>query len=229
VYRSPSVSIKSALEDFHLVLQGLLYYVNSFIIAGDVNINLLSNSCDIDNYISLLSDFYLQQHVCQPTRITETSTTLIDHVIASKDISVSNVLQPCDHKVQVASFELGIVKHLPSIRYVRSFRGCDWEKLRDILRSAPWQTMNIFDDINDKWFYFRTLLQDCLDKFLPLKRVTVHKVRRPTPWFNDSISASIRNKNKAKRTFERSGSDLDRDIYCKLKNELKSSIRQAKV
>ena len=151
------------------------------------------------SYIRLLSDFYLQQHVCQPTRITETSTTLIDHVIASKDISVYNVLQPCglsDHKVQVASFELGIVKHLPSIRYVRSFRECDWEKLRDTLRSAPWQTMNIFDDINDKWFYFCTLLQDCLDKFLPLKRVTVHKARKPTPWFNDSISASMHIKIK---------------------------------
>ena len=140
------------------------------------------------------------------------------YVIASKDISVSNVLQPyacglSDHRVQVASFELGIVKHLPSIRYVRSFRGCDWEKLRDTLRSTPWQTMNIFDDINDK---YHTLLQDCLDKFLPLKRVTVHKARRPTPWFNDSISASICNKNKTKRTFERSGSDLDRDIYRKL-------------
>ena len=77
--------------------------------------------------------------------------------------------------------------------------------------------------------YFCTLLQNCLEKFLPLKRVTVYKARRPTPWFTDTISTSIRNKNNAKRTFERSGSDLDRDIYRKLKNELKSSIRKAKV
>ena len=96
MYRSPSVSVKSALEDFRLVLQGQLPYVNSYIITGDVNINLLSNSCDTDNYINLLSDLYLQQHVCQPTRITETSATLIDHVIASKDIpdfSIINIMR----------------------------------------------------------------------------------------------------------------------------------------
>ena len=105
MYRSPSISIKSALDDFRLVLQGLLPYVNSFTIAGDVNINLLSKSCDKDNYINLPSDFYLQLHVCQPTLITETSVTLIDHAIASKDIPVYiNSLQLCglsDHKIQI--------------------------------------------------------------------------------------------------------------------------------
>jgi len=40
------------------VLQGLLPYVNSFIVTGDidVNINLLSKSCDIENYMNLLSN-----------------------------------------------------------------------------------------------------------------------------------------------------------------------------
>ena len=122
MYRLPSISIKSALDDFRLVLQGLLPYVNSFTIAGDVNINLLSKSCDTDNYINLPSDFYLQLHVCQPTLITETSATLIDHAIASKDIPVYiNSLQLCglsDHKIQIASFELRTVRHLPSIRHV---------------------------------------------------------------------------------------------------------------
>ena len=32
-----------------------------------------------------------------------------------------------------------------------------------------------FDDINDKWFVFCSLLQECLDKFLSLKKVTVVK------------------------------------------------------
>ena len=70
-------------------------------------------------------------------------------------IPVFTLLQPCglsDHKVKIASFALKTVRHLPSFRCVRLFRRCDWEKLRDALRSALWQTMNVFDDINDKWF-----------------------------------------------------------------------------
>ena len=58
-----------------------------------------------------------------------------------------------DHKVQVADFVLGTVRPLPSIRCIRSFRTCDWEKLRDVLHSAPWHTMDIFDNINDKWLF----------------------------------------------------------------------------
>jgi len=94
----------------------------------------------------------------------------LPYVIASKDISVSGVQQLCglsDHKVQIANFELKIMKCPPNIRYIRSFRMCDWGKLH----SAPWHTMDIFDDINDKWFYFCTLLQDCLDKFCRLRRL----------------------------------------------------------
>ena len=78
-------------------------------------------------------------------------------------------------------------------------------------------------------FFFCTLLQECLDRFLPLKKVTVHKARRPTPWFSKNILARIRAKNKAKQAFEKSGSDSDGDIYRRMKNELKASIRQAKI
>ena len=64
------------------------------------------------------------------------------------------------------------MRFLPGICYVLSFRMCDWEKLHDALHSASWQARNgFFDDGNDKWFYFCTLLQECLDKFLPLEKV----------------------------------------------------------
>ena len=59
--------------------------------------------------------------------------------------------------------------------------------------------MSVFyDDINDKWGYFYALLQECLNIFLPLKKVTSRKSKRPTPWFNDDILKQIRLKNKAK-------------------------------
>jgi len=41
VYHSPSICIKSAVEDHHLVLQGLLPYISSFIILGHIYCPLL--------------------------------------------------------------------------------------------------------------------------------------------------------------------------------------------
>ena len=88
--------------------------------------------------------------------------------------------------------------------------------------------MSVYDDINDKWGYFYTLLQECLNKFLPLK-VTSRKSKRPTPWFNDDILQQIRLKNKAKRTFERSRQEEDKIMYKIHKNKLKTTIREAKI
>ena len=57
--------------------------------------------------------------------------------------------------------------------------------------------MSVYDDIDDKWGYFYALLRECLDKFLPLKKVTSQKSKRPTSWFNDKILEQIKLKNKA--------------------------------
>ena len=89
--------------------------------------------------------------------------------------------------------------------------------------------MSVYDDIDDKWGYFYALLQECLDKFLPLKKVTSQKSKRPTPWFNNEILQQIKLKNKAKRIFERSRLEGDGIIYKKYKNELKTTIWNAKI
>ena len=74
-------------------------------------------------------------------------------------------------------------------------------------------------------FFYRTL-QQCLDEFIPLKRV---KSRCPTPWFTDAIQKEIKDKNHAKCIFERTGNLDDRFMFRKLKNDLKHTICQAKL
>ena len=55
------------------------------------------------------------------------------------------------------------------------------------------------------------------------------KLRRPTPWFTDDIQKKIKDKNHAKCLFERTGNLDDRLVFRKLKNDLKHTIRQAKL
>lgn len=54
--------------------------------VGDFNIDLV---CDTNvNYRLLLESFNLRNLVIEPTRITSTSSTLIDHVLCDIDIGV---------------------------------------------------------------------------------------------------------------------------------------------
>ena len=89
--------------------------------------------------------------------------------------------------------------------------------------------MSVYDDMDDKWNYFSALLQECLNSFLPLKTVSSWKSKRSSPWFNDDILQQIKLKNKAKRIFERSTLEEDENVYKKLKNQLKTAIRNAKI
>ena len=150
--------------------------------------------------------------------VTNTSASLIDHVITSKDTPVLRLLQTCglsDHKVQIVTLGCYPSK-APSRRHqIHSFRKCNWVELHDTLQSAPWYVMSVYDDIDDKWGYFYALLQECLNKFLPLKVIS-QKSKRPTPWFNDDILQQI----KSKRIFERTRLVEGEVMYKRNKKQL---------
>ena len=61
--------------------------------------------------------------------------------------------------------------------WIHSFRKCDWNKIRDTLSYAPWCVMSTFDDIDDQWEMFHSLLMDSLNAFAPLHRVSSRKAR----------------------------------------------------
>ena len=88
LYRSPSTSVQRALEDLEAILTALSPHVCSIIIAGDLNVDLLSDDGHSTAYTNLLSDFYLTQHVVGPSRVTATSSTLIDHIVSSSQVPV---------------------------------------------------------------------------------------------------------------------------------------------
>ena len=232
IYRSPSTCPDAGLQELSTLLDKLCPCVKNIILAGDFNIDLHNDSSITKRYVSLLSDYGLSQYILQPTRVSPQSSTLIDHVICTNDISVLNSLQAVglsDHRVQLVDFDVLSLQQESRVMWIRSFRRCRWVELKDSLSSAPWHLMSLFDDIDDQWNFFHCTLQQCLDEFIPLKRVRSKKSRRPTPWFTDAIQKKIKDKNHAKRVFERTGSLDDRLVFRKLKNDLKHTIRQAKL
>ena len=93
---------------------------------------------------------------------------------------------------------------------------------------APWHVISTFDDIDNQWEMFHSLLLDSLNAFAPLCKVSSRRAKRPTPWFTDYIATKIKEKHHAKRIAAQSGDESDREVYRKLKNELKVIIREAK-
>ena len=76
---------------------------------------------------------------------------------------------------------------------------------------------------------FATIIDWCLDRNFPLKRIPCGSTKHHTPWMSDNIMATIREKNRAKHVVEKTRNTADSLIYRKLKNSLKSMIRSAKL
>ena len=82
VYRHPNTSLQSFFDHFSKNLDKVHKESKLCIIMGDFNINLLN--CDshaiTEEFMNLLSSYFFQPHILQPTRITIYSATLIDNI-----------------------------------------------------------------------------------------------------------------------------------------------------
>ena len=231
-YRSPSTKYGVVLDDFCQVLSRLLLSVRHVILAGDVNIDLFADSAAKAAYNDLLIDFRLRQLILEPSRVTDTSSTLIDHIICTVDLPVLDIQQAVglsDHRVQIVDFDIVIQRSPAEFRWIRPFRHCCWGTIRSSLSTALWSTMNVFDDVNDMWGFFYGIILSCLNAHVPMKTVYCKYSKRPTPWITPEILAAICEKNKAKRIAEHSGDAGNITRYKRLKNRLKSDVRAAKL
>ena len=93
VYRSPSRNPEKFNNLLENVLQKLQRHVKKkfLYLVGDFNQDLIKHDCDTNsqNLIDITSSHGLVQLVSRPTRITDSSATLIDHVYTN---NVDNVI-----------------------------------------------------------------------------------------------------------------------------------------
>jgi len=215
ISRSPSTDVKSCLAELNNVFMQLLSLTKYVVVVGDLNIDLLKNTAIQKNYKDLLSDFQFVQYNSEPSRVTRTSATLIDHVLCTPVSSVKKCYQAIglsDHRTQILELTIPSIKSIVNPVITRSFCNCDWDELRKALITAPWQVMEIYDNINDMWHFFCSILQNCLHVYAPL-RLSSKKSRRPTPWMTPSLLIAIKDKKRAKRKVEISHNSNDIVVY----------------
>ena len=212
VYRPPSTDSQAGLCELQHIVTELSLVCQYVVVAGDLNINLCSSSTIATAYSEFVSDNNLVQHIAEPSRVTATSATLIDHILTTPNIVVDSVCQSVglsDHLVQILNANLFVVCQKPSTFSIRSFRKCDWSAVRDSLASTPWQVMDVLDDVDDMWHYFMASLFSVLDEYAPLKSIKSKFSKRPTPWLTPELLMAIKEKNKAKRHAVRTGDPHD--------------------
>ena len=106
-YRPPNRSIDAFLDTFDECLDIVSQENKEIYLMGDFNINLLKTDNNTSKLISSLTTYSFHPHINKPTRISDTSKTLIDNIF-------SNV---CNKNANNGIIYYDISDHLPIFYY----------------------------------------------------------------------------------------------------------------
>ena len=156
--------------------------------------NLLESNSNIRNWLQITESINLSQLVDTPTRVTETSSTLIDHAYSNKPENIADIFVPSysisDHYPVCLTRKLSNKKESDNQHKTISFRNMkhfDSSKCLEDLNAQPWQLLNMFENPNDALDFFMQLFETLLDKHAPKITKRVKRTLQPN-WFNTEIS-----------------------------------------
>lgn len=225
VYRPPSATIEWT-ETVEYSVEKANSETKEILFLGDVNFNLLCQTSSVKSWIKKTENLNLTQLVQTPTRVTDTSETLIDHVYSNTPENIVSVTVPqysisdhypvCVTRKVSKSFSRGPVHKFICYRDTKSFNESDF--IHE-LENQPWSIMNIFEDASDALDYFTNLFTSVLDKHAPKKKRRVKRQKQPN-WMNPEISSAMKTRDYQK--------NKDTTQYKVLRNQVKSKIHNSK-
>ena len=203
-YRAPGANAESAnsfIDNIQRVLNNI--YANkpeSFIILGDFNDRCITwNSnhtySELSNkLLDLVTGNNLFQIIDEPTHVTENSSSLLDIIITDSPAYIidSGIWAPIGdpfHSSIFCKFQLQFNREGKYKRQIFNYEQCNYNLMNAAVTSAPWNVLDIFDDVNEAEEYFTNLLKSICKDHIPSKEITV--CPKDKPWMNRLVKKAI--------------------------------------
>ena len=234
-YRPPNANVDLFIEKFAELLLLVDSCANSELyVCGDFNIDLLEldNSASVQHYMSTCNSLSLLNVITKPTRVTDDTATLLDHIWVTdptKTIAGVIVNDISDHfPTFIVSLDLfknrqndgnGVVKYrvvnnvtiTNMIEYMTAF------DLNDIAEN---------NNCDVALSRLNAVIQEAFDTCCPIRCKTVSSKSRLKPWINYAILGNIR-KRRAYYTLYRQ-QKIPKSFYIQFRNFVTLQIRNAK-
>ena len=235
MYKSPLIpySIYAAIHE-NLVTVTSRY--DHCILMGDSNIDHLKPTLPAYKFFStyVSEPFALTQVIDEPTRVTATSSTLIDLMLVSnsQNVKVHGVVDTpgiSDHCLTFLAYSIKKPKFKPKMLTRRDFRNFDSEKFKADMSTAPWGNIEAVDDddIDNKVTIFENIHREIINKHAPFR--TFRVTRPATPWLTEEIKNLMDERDKYKNKFNKEKKAETEIIFKDLRNKVAHAIRQSKI
>jgi len=233
IYRPPNTDPVKFNIDLDNLLVDISTINKSCYLCGDFNMNLLnidSHQCT-NEFVNIMSAYLFRPLIEVPTRITNTSSSLIDNIFTNSlsykecsglftvDISdhlpIFTVLDWYSHPNSKAKFVSYRPKNERALANLQA--ALDKESWNDILcHNNPDLILNSFN----------AKLYELYDLYFPLitKKARIYKTKIK-PWISPSLLKSCKTKNKLYKKYLKSKANKDLIIYKNYKNKLTGILR----
>ena len=233
VYRQPASSIPGALELIDQQFRDAVSTGKPVIIMGDLNINLLrQTSPGARSLQRILSDLGLTQLVREPTDLHPIPTTLDLVMTNLTDSPRSVVVLPepvADHQPVLLRAEVRRQRPPPPVPVTRRrWERVDWDAVCLGLLTADWGPLYSAQTVDEKVAAFMAVWDSVADEHCPL--VTVRRRRQACPWLcdNPELTSSMKDRDEARRTWQRSRTPERCHKYRRRRNTLKNQLIRAR-
>ena len=235
IYRSERVQSPS---DWLNSFESLLGYLTVpwdglLLVTGDINIDLLKPNDPLSKkYESILEIFGFSQHVTKPTRVTQDSKTLIDHIVtndphcaAAAEIIPAPTIS--DRNAVFACVNVRVRRFQPRYKWLRLERKFVTEEFLEDSANLPYSVIYGLESPDDMVNALNTLFSECINRHAPLKRVKL--TRPPAPWMNaNEIRQLQADRDRLRIEAHKTNGDDSWKAFREVRKKIKSVINKTK-
>ena len=147
IYRHPNGNVNHFVSSLEKALTKIPEHANC-VIAGDMNIDLINyNNPTCFEYFTTLSSFDYLPYIITPTRITDNTATIIDHIFIKMAKSNKNSI------INSGNLFCDISDHLPNFAIIENMTPRNNKQKRPLIRIFSEKNIEAFreDLSNSKW------------------------------------------------------------------------------
>ena len=198
------------------------------IILGDLNVDYLKQDNEPIKQSFQLNGF--SQLIKLPTRITETTATLIDVIQTSKECNISyNVVIPADlsdHDLIGCVRKMHNIKYQPKTIRCRNYRIYDVDSINNDLLNKDWNPIYQTTSPNTALKYFISIIKETLDQYAPF--VTKQIKGKPSPWISKNLSKEMNTRDQLLQKAHKIKKTADWISYKRKRNFVKNEVQRSK-
>ena len=169
--------------------------------------------------------------VSQPTCFKSEKPTSVDVVISNVFKRLQCVfcydtgLSDFHHMVLFAT-KIHVITRKPRKIMYRSYKFFDKSNYVKDLSMAPFHVGEVFDDINDAYWFCENLMRDVINEHAPVKHRVVRHAQ--VPYMNGELRRAINYKNMLRRKYEKNKNSVNWQTYRTYRNKVVRLRKQSK-